>query len=69
MTPRAGGSPVQRLPLLPCVLVLLAILELRTELRLLADHFTWTSLREMPRQHPLAVAVLLAAPWLLLRRY
>jgi hypothetical protein len=69
MTPRAGGSPNRRLPLLPCVLVLLAILELRTELRLLADHFTWTSLREMPRQHPLAVAVLLAAPWLLLRRY
>jgi hypothetical protein len=40
-------------------------LELRTELQLLVDHFTFASLVEIPRYHPLAIAVLLLTPWMI----
>ena len=53
------------LPLLTLLLALLALLDLRTELQLLADHFTWTSLAQVPLHHPLAVAVLFCSPALL----
>ena len=53
------------LPLLTLLLVLLALLDLRTELQLLVDHVTWTSLAQLLLYHPLAVAVLLCAPSLL----
>ncbi|NQV10218.1 MAG: hypothetical protein HQ527_03485 [Cyanobacteria bacterium] len=49
-------------PLIPVLLVALAFWDLRLELRLLGDHFTWTSLGAAIGQHPLAVAVLLLAP-------
>ncbi|MEN9859605.1 MAG: hypothetical protein RLZZ515_87 [Cyanobacteriota bacterium] len=63
----AGRSARQRLPLIPLLLALLALLDLRTELQLLVDHFTITSLVEIPRHHPLALAVLLCTPWLMQR--
>jgi hypothetical protein len=59
-----GQRPL-RLPLVPIVLVLLALLDLRTELQLLADHFTFASVAEIPRHHPLAIAVLLLTPWMI----
>jgi len=43
-------------------LCLLALLDLRIEIQLLLDHFTWTSLSLIPMQHPLAVLVLLMTP-------
>jgi hypothetical protein len=54
----------RRISWLVLLLVLLALLELRPELQLLLDHFTWTSLREIPRHHPLALIVLLSSPLL-----
>jgi hypothetical protein len=48
--------------LLPLLLGLLALLDLRVELILLLDHVTWTSLAEALRNHILAVTVLLALP-------
>jgi len=58
----------RRIPLAPLVLALLAVLDLRTEILLLLDHFTWTSLSAIPVHHPLAVMVLVLLPSLL-RRY
>jgi hypothetical protein len=60
----AGRSARLQLPLIPLLLALLALMDLRTELQLLLDHFTITSLVEIPRHHPLAMAVLLCTPWL-----
>lgn len=40
-------------------LAVLAIVDLRSELQLLAEHFTWSSLGYAVSQHPLAVTVLL----------
>ena len=40
-------------------LAVLAIVDLRSELQLLAEHFTWSSLGYAVTQHPLAVTVLL----------
>ncbi|MCT0200891.1 hypothetical protein KQ313_14555 [Synechococcus sp. CS-1325] len=57
-----------RLPLMPVLLILLALWDLRAELQLISDHFTWVTLRAALVQHPLAVAVLLLAPDLI-RRY
>ena len=63
---RAGGStPARWFPLL---LIGLAILDLRTELLLLLDHVTLTTLLFTMRYHLLAVVVLLASPSLW-RRY
>lgn len=64
-SPRRSG---RRLPLVPLALAALALLDLRTEIQLLLDHFTWISLSAIPGQHPLAVVVLLLLPSLL-RRY
>ena len=57
-----------RLPLVPLILLLLALGDLRTELQLLFDHLTLTSLLAAIANHPLAVAVLIAQPSLW-RRY
>jgi hypothetical protein len=51
--------------LVPIVLALLALFDLRGELQLLADHFTFASLVEIPRHHPLAIAVLVFTPWMI----
>jgi hypothetical protein len=60
-----GGRRPLQLPLVPIVLALLALLDLRGELQLLADHFTFASLVEIPRHHPLAIAVLMFTPWMI----
>ena len=50
---------------MPLLLGLLALLDLRVELQLLADHFTLAALAAAVRSHPLAVAVFLLLPSLL----
>ncbi len=62
----AGRS--SRFPLLPLLLLVLALGDLRTEMLLLFDHFTLTSVITAIAAHPLAVVVLLAQPSLW-RRY
>jgi hypothetical protein len=52
----------------PLLLVLLALADLKTEIVLLLDHFTLTSLLFAMRHHVLAVAVLMGSPSLW-RRY
>ena len=44
------------------LLGLLALWDLRTDLHLLLQHFTWTSLIAGITAHPLAVAVLVLLP-------
>ena len=51
----SDGRRRLQLPLIPILLAILALLDLRTELQLLADHFTFASLVEIPRHHPLAL--------------
>jgi len=46
----------------PLLLGLLALLDLRVELQLLADHFTLAAVGAAVRSHLLAVAVLLLLP-------
>ena len=53
---------------LPLLLIVLALVDLRMELLLLLDHFTFTSLLYGIKHHALAVMVLLSAPSLW-RRY
>ena len=65
MKPDANRSEGRGLPLL---LMALALLDLRTELLLLSDHFTFTSLMYAVRHHALAVVVLVSIPSLW-RRY
>jgi hypothetical protein len=55
-------------PLAPLLLGVLALLDLRGELRLLVDQFTITALLAMVGNHPLAIFVLLLQPSLW-RRY
>ena len=57
----------QPLPVIPLLLAVLALLDLRTEVQLLLDHFTVASLIEIPRHHPLAIAVLACTPWMIQR--
>ena len=54
----------------PLLLLILAFLYLRTELRLLLDHITLTALLYTFRQHTLAVVVLMLQPslWFHYRR-
>lgn len=66
--PSAEAQRGGRFHLLPLVLLLLALLDLRTELVLLVDHFTLISLITAITSHPLAVTVLVAQPSLW-RRY
>jgi hypothetical protein len=75
MTPTSTGLPATeplRRPrsrrIIPVALLVLALLDLRTDLQLLADHFTLTTVAEAIRNHPLAVMVLLITPSLW-RRY
>ncbi len=49
-------------PLLPLVLLVLALIDLRVELILLWDHLTVTALSAAIRSHLLAVAVLVSQP-------
>ncbi|MFM8278520.1 MAG: hypothetical protein ACKN89_16320 [Cyanobium sp.] len=78
-----AASPARRVPagagagsrpstpgasLVPLLLLLLSLLDLRVEILLLIDHFTFTSLVQGITAHPLAVVVLLLQPSLW-RRY
>jgi hypothetical protein len=51
-----------RVPVVPLLLLLLALLDLETELRLLLDHFTITSLVVAIQNHLLATTTLLLLP-------
>lgn len=64
--PGSGGTSPRRpsLPVVPLLLAALALLDLRVELQLLADHFTLSALWFAILGHPLAVAVLLLLPGL-----
>jgi len=53
---------MRRAPLVPVLLILLALWDLRAELQLISDHFTWVTLRAALVQHPLAVGVLVLSP-------
>ncbi|MFZ4564919.1 MAG: hypothetical protein ACOYMY_00525 [Prochlorococcaceae cyanobacterium] len=48
---------------LTLLLALLALLDLRSELALMVQHFTWTSVFFAMGHHRLAVVVLLLTPW------
>jgi hypothetical protein len=67
--PPAHGARLGRRSLgssiVPILLALLALLDLRVELQLLADHFTLAALAAAIRNHLLATAVLLLLPSLL----
>ncbi len=53
---------------LPLILLIFAIFDLRVEILIICNHFTFTAVLFALRHHPLAVIVLLATPsmW---RRY
>ncbi|UPM50440.1 hypothetical protein MY494_01150 [Synechococcus sp. A10-1-5-1] len=55
----------RRIPWAPLLLAAIALWDLRSELKLLAEHFTWISLLAIPRFHFLAVTVLLLTPTLM----
>jgi len=55
-------------PWAPVALALLALWDLRAELQLLAEQFTWISLLMIPRYHLLAVTVLILTPSLIRQR-
>lgn len=57
-----GLSNVRSQRWVPLLLLVLALLDLRTELRLLLDHVTLTALVFTVRQHTLAVVVLILQP-------
>ena len=67
MSSGPGRRRHQPLPVIPLLLAVLALLDLRTEVQLLLDHFTVASLIEIPRNHPLAIAVLACTPWMIQR--
>ena len=58
------------LPLVPLLLLLLALVDLRVEFIILADHFTLTSVAAAVHSHLLAVSVLVLQPslWMHYRR-
>ena len=70
MTDLSSDSQRRRHPArwFPILLILFALGDLRTELQLLSDQFTFTALGYAIRHHQLAVVVLLGAPSLW-RRY
>ena len=58
-TQRSMGA---RVPLVPILLMLLALMDLQTEIRLLLDHFTFSTLVNAIRSHLLATTTLLLLP-------
>ncbi len=52
---------------MPLLLILLSFYDLRIDIRLLVDFFTFSSFVYIISDHPLAIAVLLIAPGLLKR--
>ena len=47
---------------LPIILICLSIYDLRIDLSLLFDFFTWTTFLYTIKEHPLAITVLLIVP-------
>ena len=47
---------------LPIILICLSIYDLRIDLSLLFDFFTWTTVLYTIKEHPLAITVLLIVP-------
>jgi hypothetical protein len=64
------GSKGRKLPAIPVLLLLLALLDLKSEIRLLFDHFTFTTLVAAIQTHLLAVTTLALLPslWRLYQR-
>ena len=62
MSPRLSSRNLPGRLLIPVLLGALALGDLRVELLLLADHFTFTSFSAALLAHPLAVAVLALLP-------
>ncbi len=49
---------------LPILLIILSIYDLRIDLRILTDFFTFSTLFYTISEHPLAITVLIACPYL-----
>lgn len=62
MRPHLSSSNLPGRLFIPALLGVLALGDLRVELVLLADHFTFTSFSAALAAHPLAVAVLALLP-------
>jgi hypothetical protein len=58
------GSSRRRLkiPLIPLLLLILALIDLQTDIRLLVDHFTFATLFSAIQNHLLATTTLLLLP-------
>ena len=54
--------PSRSVPFVPVLLLVLALLDLETEIRLLIDHFTFTTLLVAIQTHLLATITLLLLP-------
>lgn len=57
-----GMNGRNKVPAVPMLLLVLAFLDLKSELRLLLDHFTFTTLLVAIQSHLLAVTVLALVP-------
>jgi hypothetical protein len=51
-----------KIPLVPLLFLLLALIDLETEIRLLLDHFTFATLLSAIQNHALATTTLLLLP-------
>lgn len=56
------GMKSRKVPAVPLMLLLLALADLRSEFRLLLDHFTFTTLLTAVQSHLLAVTTLVLIP-------
>jgi hypothetical protein len=56
------GMKGRKVPAVPLLLLLLALADLRSEFRLLLDHFTFTTLLTAVQNHLLAVTTLVLIP-------
>ncbi len=52
----------KKIKLVPIILLLLAVFDIRNEIRLLIDHLTFTSILYCIREHSLAIAILVFSP-------
>jgi hypothetical protein len=57
-----GMNVRNKVPAVPMLLLVLAFLDLKSELRLLLDHFTFTTLLAAIQSHLLAVTILALLP-------
>ena len=57
-----GMNGRNKVPAVPMLLLVLAFLDLKSEIRLLLDHFTFTTLLAAIQSHLLAVTILALLP-------